>query len=140
MTDAVTPAPPPLLAALGQLAATYLAARPGGKVRIHGVEATSDGVAVDAEVKALANGLGILVNGRYRIELAVLRTGKESTLCDVRIAEGRAAGRLLNWGLRLVPGSLLNGLLRGQAGGSLHWEGDRVRIDHQALVEWLLRR
>jgi len=129
-------APPPLLVALCQLAVAVLARRPGGKIRVHGIAPTPDGLAIEADI----NMLGPLLGGRYRIEATILRTGKESTLCEVRIVEGRAAGRLLGWGLRLLPKSLLNGLLGGQAGGALQWEGDRMRIDHAALAQWLTRR
>jgi hypothetical protein len=133
-------APPlePLLALIRNLVAAAAQApttrqRP---VRVHSVQALPDGLALEIE----ARGLNVLVDGGYRVEVAILRTCRESTLCDVRVVQGRVAGTLLNWSLKLLPNSVLNALLRGHAGGALSMEGDRVLVDHQALIAWLLRK
>jgi hypothetical protein len=138
MSTEIQPSPPPLLALLRNLAAAAAEspALAQGKVRLRSVEPVADGVALEVE----ARGVHFLVNGPYRVALAVLRTSRESTLCDVRIAEGRMVGKLFNWGLKLIPNALLNELLRGRAGGALHMEGDRILVNHQALIAWLLKK
>lgn len=136
-TTELAPPVPPLLALLHNLvaAAAQAPALQQRPVRVHSVKALPDGLALEIE----ARGLNVLVDGRYRVEVAILRTRRESTLCDVRVARGRVAGALFNWGLKLLPNTVLNALLRGHAGGALRMEGDRVLVDHQALIAWLLK-
>jgi hypothetical protein len=133
----IVPGSPPLLTLLGHLvaAAARSPALSSRAVRVKGVEPLPDGLAISAN----ADGVNLLVDGTYRVELVVLHTSRESSLCDVHIAEGRALGKLVNWGIKLVPNPFLNNLLRGKAGGAIQLEGDRVVIDHRALVAWLLK-
>jgi hypothetical protein len=137
-TPELLPPVPPLLALIRNVAVAIAASSAGsGKsVRVRDMEPLPDGMALAVE----AQGINFLLDGNYRVEVAVLRTSRESTLCDVRIAEGRVVGRLLNWGRKLLPDALLNGLLQGKAGGALRMEGDRVAIDHAALIKWALKK
>lgn len=138
MSTEVVPAAPPLLALLRNLAlvAAQAPAAAQGKVRLRGMDPLGDGVALELDVRDIFPG----VDGAYRVEVAILHTGRESTLCDLRIAEGRTAAKVLNWMRRLVPGTLVNPWLKGKAGGALRMEGDRLLVDHQSLIAWLLRR
>src|SRR5690348_5562883 len=117
----IVPAPSPLLLLIGNVAAAVARSRAMADkpVKVQRVDTTPDGLAFAVE----AQGINFLVDGPYRVELEVLRTTRESTLCDVRVAEGRMVGRLFNWGLKLIPNALLNGMLKGQAGGSIQIEG-----------------
>ena len=138
MPTEVSTSPPPLLALLCNLAAAA-AQSPAlslGNVWLRSVQPLPDGLALQVE----ARGINFLIDGAYRVQVAVLRTDREGTLCDVRVAEGRVVGQLVNWGLKLIPNVVLNELLRGRAGGALRMDGDRVYVDHAVLVAWLLRK
>jgi hypothetical protein len=135
--------PPPVLALIGNLVAAVARspALAGKPVQVRRVDPLPDGLAFSLE----ARGINFLVDGPYRLELAVLRTNRDSTLCDVRIAAGpgypgKMVGTLFNWGLKLIPNALLNGLLRDKAGGAVHMEGDRIAVNHKALIAWLLKK
>ena len=138
VTPELLPPVPPLLALIRNVTVALAASAQASakSVQVQDLEPGPDGVTLAVE----ARGINFLVDGSYRVEVAVLRTSKESTLCDVRIAEGRVVGRLLNWGRKLIPDALLNGLLKGKAGGALRMEGDRIVIDHAALVKWALKK
>jgi hypothetical protein len=138
MSAELVPAPPPWLALLRNLAAVAAEspALAQGRIRLRGLEPVADGLALDLDAQGVFPGL----DGPYRVEIAILRTSRESTLCDVRIAEGRMVAKIANWARKFIPGSFLNEFLRGKAGGALLMEGDRLSINHSALLAWLLKK
>lgn len=75
--------------------------------------------------------------GGYPLRLKIEETTPEHTLCAVELPAAPGLQKVLGLGLKVLPDRIVNEALANFFQGALAMEGDKVRIDHRALLELL---
>ncbi len=78
--------------------------------------------------------------GGYPLRLKIEETTPEHTLCAVELPSAPGLQKVLGLGLKALPNRIVNEALANFFQGALAMEGDKVRIDHRALLKVVKNR
>jgi hypothetical protein len=136
MSDAPPPLRSTLLPLLETLANQALRSRPGGPpIKVRRIDLHPEGADLHLSLPAEVP----LPQGTYRLRLRVETTGPERTVCAVELPDTPALGRMMGLGLKRLPSRLLQPLLERLLGEGVRLEGDRLILEHRALLRQKLK-
>ena len=78
--------------------------------------------------------------GSHRIELRVVESCLEKTVCTVHWGDQPSLGRLISLGVKIIPPHMLHRALNHLFGEGVSVEGEQVIIHHLPLMRTLLQR
>lgn len=147
--------PAPLLILLQSLIAPALMAGfENSTIRPRGITLTNRGIDIELEAgaktreqdgdkvqtKGMGLGMAQLFEGRFLIKLTVEETTPEETRFSLQTPASRGMEKLLNLGLKTFSGGLVNDMLARHGGEGLRLEGDKLVLEHDKIINRLLKR
>ena len=136
MNIAKPPIAQTLLPLLEKLLARTLAGRKAdGAVQVTAVRLHPSGVTLHLSLERFPPSAA----GGYPLHLEIEETTPEHTLCAVELPSAPGLQKVLGLGLKALPNRIVNEALANFFQGALAMEGDKVRIDHRALLEAVLK-